>query len=180
MTHLEMPPLREPLRAPSHLANRIVPGASAHSDVAGGGCGDDGAFLELFVGLGGLTKELRKLGVPCSRPIEAYGPVGYVKEDDLSRAEVVEDLVNKRRSGVYYYIHMGTPCSSFSSLQALNGGTRTKATPSGDGSKPNEVLGNLLVANSCRIAWAQIEAGLFSQSKFRSGQIFGLLLSWLI
>jgi hypothetical protein len=45
------------------------------------------------------------------------------------------------------YVHFGTPCSSFSRLRVVFGTTtRRREQPEGDGSRPDEQLGNSLLA----------------------------------
>lgn len=78
----------------------------------------------------------------------------YVAEHDLLIPKVVALLEKQIIAGVYYYVHFGLPCSSFSLLQNLNGGTRTALHPEGDGSLERENIGNRLaktVARLCRL-----------------------------
>ena len=55
--------------------------------------------------------------------------------------------------GAIYYLHFGTPCSSWGPAGRLNHGTRNKNTPEGDCSLKRETLGNLQaeqIAQLCR------------------------------
>ena len=72
-------------------------------------------------------------------------------------------LKKEIKKGAYFFIHFGMPCSSFSIIQAINGGTRTSESPQGSGDKPNEMYGNRLADVMCELCWLQnISGGKFS------------------
>ena len=57
-------------------------------------------------------------GLGVAEPLEAYPRKGlYVAWADLDREEVRQRLLWEIRSGAYFYIHFGIPCSSWSCLQ---------------------------------------------------------------
>ena len=111
--------------------------------------------LEVFSGCGELTAALKAAGFVVSAPMGAYPAKNiYVPEHDLLRPSVVKHLEAMFVEGYFFYVHFGLPCSSFSSLQHWNGGTRTQANPEGDCLLEREVTGNKLAkvtARLCRI-----------------------------
>ena len=111
-------------------------------------------------GVGGSPNGLRGRRLPCGTPYELHGSAGrVVKEHDLSNSQVVDDLVDLCKRGGYKFVHLGTPCGSFSILDNLNGGTRSSERPEGDLSQAREVLGNILAISTVRICEAQMSAG---------------------
>ena len=54
-------------------------------------------------------------------------------------------------AGWYQYIHWGIPCSSWSSLARLSGGTRFQSNPAGDGSRPKEAEANAMADFMCEM-----------------------------
>ena len=106
--------------------------------------------FECFAGLAGLTAEMARLGFEC-RAYEKYpqAQLGTVEEGDLSRPENLNFVANAIRKKEVYHLHLSPDCSSFSPLQNLNGTTRTAERPQGDGTRPEEVLGNLTMAIAC-------------------------------
>ena len=117
---------------------------------------------ELFSGEGLLSAELRHRRFRVWT-YELYGVDGSVRvECDLSILCNVVSLVNAIASKKLRYVHLGTPCSSFSILQKLfNKGTRTSKRPQGDGTNDKERHGNLLVKHSLIIIRACIQYGAF-------------------
>ena len=115
---------------------------------------------EVFAGCGGLIKALRRHHVPMDTPVEAFpGPKRCVKEDDLRDSAVYESLLSRVRAGCYRYLHFGLPCSSWSAIQRMNRGTRTKLNPEGNGSNPKEIEGNLLASRVAFLCKCQHESG---------------------
>ena len=108
--------------------------------------------LELFSGTGHLSRAFRRRHCRV-KTVDCYDPEGiYHAAGDLSQKQVVDFLIQQIESGVFHYVHLGTPCSSFSRLLVLFGhGTRTAQRPQGDGTRENEKLGNLLLYYSVRI-----------------------------
>ena len=62
--------------------------------------------------------------------------------------DVFARLKQEASVAVNNHWHFATPCSSFSLLQNLNGGTRPKQRPQGDGSLDRENIGNELLRRS--------------------------------
>ena len=68
---------------------------------------------EIFSGAGGLTRALRKAGLQCRAPMEAYPGPGrrrYVPCYDLDRVDVFVALVRECLAGCYAYLHFGLAC----------------------------------------------------------------------
>ena len=63
---------------------------------------------------------------------------------DFLLTQNVDRLLIEIRACCNFYIRFGMPCSSFSTLQNLNHGTRSLENPGGDGTLSREVLGNKL------------------------------------
>ena len=95
-------------------------------------------------------------------PMEAYPSRGvYVKEHDLLDRSVFLRLRKWVLEGLFVYIHFGLPCSRFSRLQNLSGGTRTADRPEGDGSRQNEVIGNQLADEVAELCWCLHSMGCY-------------------
>ena len=107
---------------------------------------------ELFAGKGLLSSALARKGcrvLSCEfrRPDGSLDP-----SCDLSDINVVDHIIFLITRRVLRYVHLGTPCSTFSPLKTLfGGGSRSKARPQGSGRLPAEVLGNLLLSHSLLI-----------------------------
>ena len=117
--------------------------------------------LELFSGTGHLSLAFRRNHCRV-RTVDCYDSQGvYHAANDLSLKQIVDALILQIECGVYHYVHLGTPCSSFSRLQVLFGhGTRTAQRPQGDGTRANEKHGNLLLRHSIRIIHACIRCNV--------------------
>ena len=91
---------------------------------------------EVFAGAGGLTRALRKVGLVCRAPMEAY-PTNhkYIAQHDLDRTDVFVALLREVASGQYRFLHFGVPCGQWSALARLNGTSRTLSNP--DGPRPH-------------------------------------------
>ena len=101
-------------------------------------------------------------GFGVAQPYEAYpSKHDYVNRFDLDDDAVFSALLDKVKRGSYWYIHIGLPCSSWSSLQHLNGGTRRQTRPQGDGSLHRELLGNLQATRVAQLCEAQHVLGKF-------------------
>ncbi len=101
-------------------------------------------FLEVFAGAGGLSAALCREGLSVETPIEAHPEHGYIKEFDLLEQTTFDWLLVCIERGSFKYVHFGLPCSSWSIIQRLNGGTRTEAAPEGSGHIQKECVGHLL------------------------------------
>ena len=68
--------------------------------------------------------------------MEAYPSKGIdIAAHDISRPGVILALESNIKAGCFSYIHFGLPCTSWSSMQMMNGGSRRSWIPEGDGSK---------------------------------------------
>jgi len=129
------------------------------------------AFLEEFSGSGGLSRSMRKQGVPCARPREAFPSRGcsgcatrYVSINDLNDDDTCLYLEEEILNGIYCYIHFGIPCKHWGHMNTINGGTRTWAKPEGS-EQPleRELLANRQAQNVARLCHALQSVGcLFS------------------
>jgi hypothetical protein len=108
---------------------------------------------EYYAGAGGLTSALGKRDIEAEG-FEAYPPQGYDRSMDLERDEVVRREVNDIENEKVDYSHFGITCSSWGILNNLNGGTRSIATPYGDGTVPREVRGNHQLKQMMRLVRA--------------------------
>ena len=79
-------------------------------------------FLEIFAGEAGLTEAVRKAGGLALPPIEIEVK-GIVQEAvDLFDPQVLAHIHLLLEKGKIYYVHFGTPCSSFSIARKDDGG----------------------------------------------------------
>ena len=78
------------------------------------------------------------------RPLEAYPNGKYDITQDILNDDVFAQLWYSITGDSYW--HFGMPCASFSILNALSSGTRTRDLPQGDGSRDSEVHGNRILA----------------------------------
>jgi hypothetical protein len=141
--------LVRPTRTPSRHGSRAL-------DAVGLLC------LEVFSGAGGLTRSMLDRHIPMDVPMEAFpNRHTYIRDHDLRLPCVVQRLLEDINHGCYKYLHFGMPCSSFSQIQRLNSGTRTKERPEGDGSRPNEEEGNLLAEGVVLLCEALVGKGGF-------------------
>lgn len=116
--------------------------------------------LEVFGGLARLSEALRRRGLSVARPVDAFPAKGvYRAADDLLRSEVFERLRAQIKRRVFRYIHFGLPCVSFSPLKRLSNGTRTSDRPLGDGSRADEIEGNLLAQRVAELCENLLEVG---------------------
>jgi len=157
-------PVRQPKQVVSSVvSNLITPQRTPHKLSKKGPCRDKFFCLEVFAGMGMLTKALEAQGLGVGIPMEAF-PSGsvYVPLHDLSDSAVVSHLFHNISQGVYYYVHFGLPCSSWSILQSLfNDGTRTRERPEGTQELEREILGNKLAKSVARLCNALHRANCF-------------------
>ena len=121
-------------------------------------------FKEIFAGCRALTNRFRRVRrkqrFTVLEPLEAYRHGVYIEEHDILSSSVFIGL-KARAAHPRQLWHFGTPCSSFSRLQNLNGGTRNSKNPSGDGSLEREQLGNELLRRSIVLIKILIKHGNF-------------------
>ena len=111
-------------------------------------------FREIFAGQANLTKVFRRR--KCFRVLD---PVELMKKgvpdlgQDILEDKVFEKLCREAAQPKQLW-HFGFPCGSFSIMQNMNKGTRSKQNPLGDGSLKRERDGNLILERTlvlCRI-----------------------------
>ena len=74
---------------------------------------------------------------------EAYPKEGYHKEHDMSIKSVIEPEIVAAERGEIIGAHFGIVCGSWNVLnRGLNGGTRTREKPAGNGTLHREIVGN--------------------------------------
>ena len=130
--------LRRPVELSPELEHLLLPEQPYDRSASGPSGPTKPLCLETFAGFAGLSKALVKAGLPVDTPWEAYYSKGiYIPLDDLGRPGVARRLKGIGTGG-HSDIHFGLPCSSFSSLQRLSGGTRRKLSEEGDGTDETE------------------------------------------
>ena len=103
-------------------------------------------FREIFAGCGRLTNVFRKRkAFRVGSPVEILQH-GKVSPDhnvlcDKTFARLCKDAAHGKQIW-----HFGLPCSSFSLMQNMNGGTRTTEKAEGDGTLKRERIGNEIAA----------------------------------
>ena len=155
-------PLRKPKVATGVVARLITPGRTADGCSSSGPHNQRWLVLEVFSGCGRLSAKLANAGLGVAPPLEAYPAKGvYVRASDLLDNDTFDKLLREFSSGAYFYVHFGMPCSSYSILQALNGGTRCSEHPEGDGSLDRENVGNTLARRVARLCRALHDSGCY-------------------
>ena len=111
---------------------------------------------------GGLIQAFKRAGWKVET-YELYRADGSVDPlQDLSNSSVVNLLCSRIKRGDFKFVHLGTPCSSFSALGLLfSFSSRTRQRPQGAGTKDLERLGNLLLRHSLMIVESCILSNTF-------------------
>ena len=76
-------------------------------------------FLKIFAGTGGVAAAMKQLGVPCLPPIDivAEGEVSSARDvQDEEFWTFIKELIHR---GSVRFLHLGTPCSTFSAARAV-------------------------------------------------------------
>lgn len=141
-----------------HLAQPSTTNASSsqcHHKLTGSTIGQSGKpvrepqryLKEWFAGRGKLSAVCRASGRwHIRRPEEAFPSGGYNQACDILLDDVFRRAKQEARAARGEHWHFGIPCDSFSILNVnLNGGTRTRACPSGNGSLDREIIGNKIL-----------------------------------
>ena len=98
-------------------------------------------FREIFAGEGSLTQEFREHScVNILPPVELIQRGTPSQKHDLLCDETYGRLIKEAKRPRQLW-HFGLPCGSFSLMQNMNGGTRSKNNPEGDGSLDREKIG---------------------------------------
>lgn len=118
-------------------------------------------FREIFSGKGCLTqvfKDRGKFGV--LKPVELFKHGRPDPSQDILNDTTFDKLIADAREPHQVW-HFGMPCGSFSLLQNLNGGTRSKDKPEGDNSLLRERVGNEIAKRTCYVCMVLLEHGNF-------------------
>ncbi len=127
---------------------------------------------EYFGGTGGLRRALCQKEVPCLG-FEAYPSGGYDSRFDLELDATIDCEIAAAANREYQYSHFGITCSSWSTINKINGGTRTYAQPLGNGTLPREIKGNLQLAQMMKLVFFYLACGIsFSIENPRSSYIW--------
>ena len=118
-------------------------------------------FREVFAGKSCLTKTFRmQRKFSVDKPVELFQKGKPVKEHDILHDPTFEQLCKDARKGKQIW-HFGMPCGSFSILQGLNKGTRTKTKPEGNGALRREIIGNEILHRTVYLCKLLKENGSF-------------------
>ena len=79
-------------------------------------------FLEIFAGQAVLTQAMEKAGAHVLPPVEIDTDEFVSESVDITDAKVVQHIKMLIQEGYLFYIHFGTPCSSFSQARKNDGG----------------------------------------------------------
>ena len=114
-----MAPLEEEKTVDSNHCSNVFP-----SPFWGSGFVPSGTqfFVEIFAGEAGLTQAIIARGIKTLPPIEILGNDFVVEEVDILDPKVFQHLRKLIRAGCIFFIHFGTPCSSFSQARKDDGG----------------------------------------------------------
>ena len=145
-------PAVQVLLAPEGDSCRSSPGSSA---------AQRRVTLEVFSGSGHLTQALGQRGFQTLVPLDAYpGGKAYRPDHDILLDQTFMRVLLQIRSGNIFYLHLGTPCKSWSQFQRLNPkSTRTLAFPAGVKPSPSEREGNLMAIRTATLCLEQQAAG---------------------
>ena len=151
-----------PRPAADPVVERLVrPEASRLREVARGPGDAKFLGLEVFGGAGGLTRALRQHGLQMAHPIDSGGGKDYRVEQDLLQLRDFEDLKSLIEADCFWYVHFGLPCSSWSALRRMSGGTRRLDKPEGSLELESEIEANLLGCRVLELCWLLKERGRF-------------------
>ena len=103
-------------------------------------------FREIFAGCGRLTNVFRnrkafEVGLPVEILQHGKASLDHDVLCDKTFARLCKDAAHGKQIW-----HFGLPCSSFSLMQNMNGGTRTTEKAEGDGTLERERIGNVIAA----------------------------------
>ena len=118
-------------------------------------------FREIFAGEGALTQEFREHSdVKVAPPVELIQRGRPSRKHDLLCDETFGYLIKEAKRPRQLW-HFGLPCSSFSLMQNMNGGTRSKRNPEGDDTLDRENKGNELAWRTIYLCKILHEHGSF-------------------
>ena len=126
------------------------------------------AFREAFAGCCRLSASVLDENIPVARPLEAFPShdnsrkgVKYISANDLDDPAVRQQLHDEIACGMYFWMHFGIPCTGWASLNMVNGGSRSKANPEGNGILEREVKANRQAIYVAELCLALHAAGCF-------------------
>ena len=156
--------LRKPERCPPDLKHLLLAQRSRRQNVGLGGKAPDGLCLECYAGCGRLSKALESVGFGVAEPMESFPSKGvYVARHDLDDPKIIDGLRDSIRRGVFLYVHFGIPCSSWSTLRFIGGGSRRANKPEGDLLDQKELRGNQQACVVAELCWLlHVHGGWFS------------------
>ena len=118
-------------------------------------------FREIFAGKGELTRTFKRRNLlPVDEPLELIQRGKPCEEHDILNPKTYAQLCQDAKKPKQIW-HFGMPCGSFSILQGLNQGTRSKDKPEGDGGLERERKGNLILLRTCHLCRLLHEHGSF-------------------
>lgn len=117
-----------------------------------------GVFLEVFCGTGRLTRAVGRCGCRVAPGIDLLkGP----RKIDLCNDQAYLDLVKEVFTQRVSYVHLGTPCTTFSSALRGKARKRSKCDPVGPESDPKIAAANLLSRRTVSLCRLIAQAGGF-------------------
>ena len=124
-------------------------------------------FLEIFSGTARLTSAVRDLGIPCLPPIDITLCQEVPAAFDVIEAHNWEFVMQLISCGAVAFLHLGTPCNTFSAARKEDGGPpplRSEVFPEGlpDLAGDNlaiATLGNFFLDRSAEAAEAIVRSG---------------------
>ena len=118
-------------------------------------------FREIFSGKGCLTQVFKDRGkFFVLRPVELFKHGKPDPSQDILNDNTFNKLIADAREPHQIW-HFGMPCGSFSLLQNMNGGTRNKDEPEGNGTLLREKIGNELARRTCYLCMILLKQGNF-------------------
>lgn len=120
-------------------------------------------FREGFAGKAGLSLAWRDSGLPVGKPIECFNQGNYMRDQDMERLPVIENIERDILSGYILYMHFGIVCRSWGPASrfqpARSRSSRTRENPLGSGLRSVEVQGNTHAAHVARLCSALVKVG---------------------
>ena len=124
-------------------------------------------FLEVFSGTARLSTYVASLGIPVLPPVDIELSEMVPQAVDVLDLEIWDRITQLAHVGAIFFVHLGTPCNSFSSARKLDGRPpplRSPQCPMGlpDLSEANQgilFLGNMFACRSVELAMAVFSTG---------------------
>ena len=115
-------------------------------------------MLDVFSGRGGLARAARRHGWRVREVDILNGPT-----HDLTDPNLQQELIQQVQSRMYVWVHMGPPCTTFSSWYRFTSKqcTRSRSNPRGQNISSAEQLGNQMADFSAKLAQLCLEVGVW-------------------